>query len=217
MQTEKSKLYENVDFCRDLFGIPFDQPIMLVDILSLYARCDVEYCNFKTPGLCGVAMVGDKMDTIVLNTNRSPEEQNFDCGHEFIHLTEHRHIQDSFNCFTKAKPQQNTFHEWQANEGSAQFLVPYQDFIPRFSHLFSLNCGDIVSALAEHYYVTTQVINIRLDSLSYEIDQYRAGTPLSQLELLSRNQRRRRGITTTCYSALCDFPLDFDDSMICCT
>ena len=210
MQSEKEKLYEHVDFYRDLLGLPSNQPIILVDVLAPYVQFDIECCNFKTPGLCGVAMVGAKTDTIVLNSNRTSEEQNFDCGHEFMHLITHRRLQDSFNCFTKAKPQQNTFHEWQANEGSAQLLVPYQDFIPRFSKLLDSRALGIQYTLADHYHVTPQVINIRMDSLAYEIDQYRKGTRLDCLELLSRTQRRQRGITSTCYQALCDFELGWD-------
>ena len=180
MQTEKGKLYERVDFYRNLLGIPLDQPIKLVDILSPYSQFDIEFCNFKTPGLCGVAMVGDKSDTIVLNSNRTSEEQNFDCGHEFLHLAEHRKIQDSFNCFTKTKPQQ---------------------------------APGIQYTLAEYYHVTPQVINIRLDSLSYEIDQYKEGTRLDCLELLSRTQRTRLGIAPTCYQALCDFAFSWDPAI----
>lgn len=210
MQSEKEKLYKYVDFYRDLLGIPFNQPIKLVDILAYHPQFEIEYCSFKTPGLCGIAMVGEKMDTIILNSNRTPEEQNFDCGHEFLHLTKHRKLQESFNCFTKAKPQQNTFHEWQANEGSAQLLVPYQDFIPRFAMLLNDNAVGISSTLAAHYYVTPQVINIRMNSLAYEIDQYQEGTRLDCLELLSRRQCKQRGITPTCYQARCDFALDWD-------
>ncbi len=213
MQSEKEKLYEHVDFYRGQLGLSLDQPVKLVDVLAPCSQFDVEFCNFKTPGLCGVAMVGNKSDTIILNSNRTSEEQNFDCGHEFLHLTTHREIQDSFNCFTKAKPQQNTFREWQANEGAAQLLVPYQDFIPRFLKLFESRALGIQYTLADYYYVTPQVINIRLDSLSYEIDQYREGARLDCLELLSRKQRVRRGITPTCYRALCDFELDWDSAI----
>lgn len=213
MQSEKAKLYEHVDFYRDLFGISFNQPIKLVDVLACDSQFDIEYCAFTTPGLCGVAMVGEKTDTTILNSKRTPEEQNFDCGHELIHLTKHRKLQDSFNCFTKVKPQQNTFHEWQANEGSAQFLVPYQDFIPRFTNLLKTNAIGIQYILAAHYHVTTQVINIRMDSLAYEIDQYREGARLDCLELLSRRQRKQRGITPTSYQALCDFALDWNSAI----
>lgn len=214
MQSEKEKLYAHVDFYRDLLDIPFNQPIKLVDILAPMMQFDVEYSPFKTPGLCGVAMVGEKTDTIILNSNRTAEEQNFDCGHEFLHLTEHRKLRDSFNCFTKAKPQQNTFREWQANEGSAQLLVPYQDFIPRVSVYFNAYCPDALidlpNILAERYFVSPQVISIRLDSLSYEIEQYRNGRPIGEIELLSRTQRKNLKKKFTNYSALCAFSLDWD-------
>lgn len=210
MQSEKEMLYAHVDFYRDLLGIPFNQPINLVDILAPMTQFDVEYSPFKTPGLCGVAMVGEKTDTIVLNSNRTEQEQNFDCGHEFLHLTAHRKLQDSFNCFTKAKPQQNTFREWQANEGSAQLLVPYQDFIPRFAALIDDNALEIQTILAKHYHVTAQVINVRMSSLAYEIDQYREGKHLDCIEFLSRKQRKQRGIKPTCYQTLCDFAFGWD-------
>lgn len=210
MQTEKEKLYDHVDSYRALLGVPFDHPMKLIDVLAPYAQYNIEYCNFKTPGLCGVAMVGDKTDTIILNSNRTPEEQNFDCGHEFLHLSEHRSLQENFKCFTKAKPQQNSFREWQANEGSAQLLVPYQDFIPRFLRLLESGDMAIQYRLAQYYHVTPQVISIRIDSLSYEIDQYKEGVHLDCLELLSRRQRQQRGIEPTCYNALCDFSYDWD-------
>lgn len=79
--------------------------------------------------------------------------------------------------------------------------------------MLSSGASNIPALLATHYHVTAQVINIRLASLAYEIDQYRAGARLDCLELLSRNQRRQRGITPTCYNALCDFELDWDSAI----
>lgn len=213
MWSEKQKLYAYIDLYRELLGISFDRPIKIVDILSSKAQFDIEYCDFRTPGLCGVAMVGRQTDTIILNSNRTPNEQNFDCGHEFVHLIIHRDIRDNFNCFTKARPTQDTFQEWQANEGAAQLLVPYQDFIPRFLRLFESKTLNIPYELAEYYHVTPQVINIRLANLSYEIDQYREGVCLDCLELLSRKQRTRRGITPTCYQVLCDFMPYWDSAV----
>ncbi len=213
MKTEKEKLYEDIDFFRALYGVPFDKPIECVSMFVYYGSFDLEYHKFKAPGVCGVAMVGKKVDTVILNSNRTPEEQNFDCGHEFTHLIKHRKIQDYFKCFTSTKPWQNRFLEWQANEGSAQFIVPYQDFIPRFVDLLEQNTTWIPGTLAEHYHVTVPVINYRIDNLSYEIDQYRAGKSINQLRLLSHNQLKREGITPTCYNALCDFALNWDSEI----
>lgn len=216
MVSTKEKLYRSVDALRKSFELDPYEPVDVIHLLSEYENIDVTTCDFKTPGLCGVAMVGDKVDTIALNANRTAIEQNFDCGHELIHLFMHRKIQDSFSCFTHAKPEQDSFREWQANEGSAQFIVPYQDFIPRFSASLDSyhTSGTIQSELAAYYFVSTQVINIRIESLSYEIDQYRSGVPIEKIELLSRRQRRVRGIESTNYSALCDFALDWDSVII---
>lgn len=217
MQTEKSKLYQCADELRTRFCVPVNQPIDTVELLSTNPKIDIEYQHFNNPGLCGLAMVGEKVDTIVLNTTRGSAEQNFDCGHELIHLVKHRDIQDSFSCFTKAHPQQNSFREWQANEGAAQFLVPYQDFIPRFLSYTSASSlytsFGIQEMLADHYHVPPRVISIRLDSLSYEIDQYRCGVSLDCIELLSRNQRQKRGIQTSCYNAVCAFGLNWDSAV----
>lgn len=203
--TEKEKLYRNVDLIRSSFGLSLDTPINIITLLSTLKKYDIDFHNFKTPGLCGIAMVGDKTDSIILNSNRSPTEQNFDCAHELIHLSIHRHIQDNFNCFAKAKPKQNTFYEWQANEGAAQFLVPYQDFIPRFLSCRLHSICNIQEILANYYHVSEYVISIRINNLSYEIDQYSEGVPLEDIKLLSRKQREKEGIRTTCYSAVCDF------------
>ena len=197
---------------KNLGIVSYDTPINALELCTKkISDVEIVYHTFNTTGFCGAALVGDKMNTIVLNSTRSKSEQNFDCGHELIHLVRHRNKNNGiFNCTTKS---QNSFLEWEANEGSAQFLVPYQDFIPRFLNLLNLGASGIQYTLAEYYHVTPQVINIRLDSLSYEIDQYKEGTCLDCLEVLSRTQRIRRGITPTCYQALCDFALDWDSAI----
>lgn len=200
----KQKLYHDVDSFRERFGIP-----LLKRWLNTRALChnhqlaDLVCHNFETAGFCGAAYIGVSKDTIVLNSCRSSVEQNFDCGHELIHLTLHRSKNDGmFNCFNN---RQDGFLEWQANEGAAQLLVPYQDFIPRFSLLIDQNIHGIQDYLAESYHVSEQVIRFRLDSLAYEIDQYRSGVTIGNIELLSRTQRQKRGIESTCYNAVCDF------------
>ncbi len=201
----KEDLYACVDEARKNLGIPLYN--VAVNTLGLCEKMisdvDIVYHTFDTSGFCGAAFAGNKGNTIVLNCTRSDTEQNFDCGHELIHLIRHRHLNNGiFNCFNK---NQNSFLEWEANEGAAQLLVPYQDFIPRFISLLDYKVVGIQSILAEHYHVTTQVINIRMNSLAYEIDQYQEGTDLDEIELLSRKQLKQRGITPTCYEARCDF------------
>lgn len=211
----KEELYQYVDSLREKFSIAVGQPIDSLDLCYQNGSTDIIYHSFEADGFCGAAYAGKKKDTIILNNARSASEQNFDCGHEIIHLTKHRNLQDGiFNCFISGH--QDSFLEWEANEGAAQLLVPYQDFIPRFWCYLNAPCPpqNIQGLLADYYRVSQQVINIRIESLSYEIDQYKEGTQLDCLELLSRRQRQKRGIITTSYGVLCDFALDWD-SVIC--
>ena len=208
MGSAKEALYHHVDTIRESFQLSLSEPLNVVHLLGAYDRFDVTAQDFKNPGLCGIAFAGEKVDTILLNKHRTPIEQNFDCGHELLHLSKHRNKQAHY-CLTYAQGQQNSFLEWEANEGAAQLLIPYQDFIPRFltyfNHPDTSSSYSIQDKLAAHYGVTTQVINIRINSLSYEIDQYCNGVPLQEIQLLSRSQLKKRGITPTHYSALCDF------------
>lgn len=214
MLSEKAKLYMRVDQLRSSWGLDIGGLTNSISLVTQSPRIELEYFAFTTPGLCGVAMVGDKSDTITLNSNRTSSEQNFDCCHELMHLQLHRKLQKTFNCFSRKKPLQDSFQEWQANEGAAQFLVPYQDFIPAFVSLLPFSGPStgvyLPGILADRYGVTTRVIEIRMDSLSYEIDQYRRGVPIDQIELLSKKQRRDRSIIPTNYAAACDFGIPWD-------
>lgn len=206
----KQQLYHHADALRKQLGIPSEAPI---NALVLWRKVGFDIINhvFDTSGFCAAAYAGDRSDTIILNYARSDIEQNFDCTHEVIHLTKHRDENCGvFQCFYE---NQDTFLEWEANEGSAQFLVPYQDFIPRFIYntpnIASIPY-DILKKLADHYYVSVPVIELRLKNLSYEIDQYRRGVSIENIELLSRNQQKMRGIQTSCYDNILHYELDWD-------
>ena len=209
----KQRLYNFVDNLRIRCGLRLcDCPIDALTACNKLVPTRFIHHKFESNGFCGAAFIGDKENTIVLNTNRSKTEQNFDCGHELIHLSKHRNKnQGAFQCFTK---NQNTFLEWEANEGSAQLLIPYQDFIPRFLAIISdaahRRYYGVHEILADYYHVSPRVIEIRISSLSYEIDQYRTGTPIDKIEILSKTERKNRRITTTHYNAVCAFPLDWE-------
>ncbi len=213
----KKSLYDHVDHLRSRLGLSlYDHPVNTLDLcLHTIAGIEVIHHSFDSAGFCGAAFAGDEINTIVLNSARSEIEQNFDCGHEIIHLSKHREENGGiFRCFEEA---QNSFLEWEANEGSAQLIVPYQDFIPRFVHavFVSPTCDTFMvpELLATYYHVSPRVVEIRMDSLSYEIDQYRCGVPVEKLELLSRRQQQKRGIRASCYSAKCAFSLDWDSAI----
>ncbi len=209
MHNAKTNLYEHVSHLRDqlhvtlasyplsLTGLPFRHPLQ------------IERHPFQTPGFCALAFAGDKFDTIILNANRNPLEQNFDCGHELIHLTKHRSIkQGCFRCFDKAQPTQNPFIEWEANEGAAELLVPYKLFLPAVCETSRIYCREpqkIKPALAKQFHVTTAVIEYRIHSLAYELYQYDIlGTDISQIALLSHNETKQRHLShLTAFSYYC--------------
>lgn len=214
----KSGLYKEVDNIKSHIGIESNQfPINSVELCKCNDAYAVAYLPFKTKGLQGMLLTEDGINLIILNQNQSSCERNFFCTHELMHSALHRNLGlPAFNCFDTIQPQQDRFLEWQANEGAAQFLVPFQDFIPRFSALLdSPPHRDFwfQGYLAEFYGVSTQVISHRIANLSYEIDQYRRGVALKDIEVLSASQQQKLGIVSTNYSVICDFGLDWESKI----
>ena len=137
-------------------------------------------------------------------------EQNFDCGHEMIHLVLHRNLnQKTFNCFEKVTPNQNIFTEWQANEGAAEFFVPYKVLLPMIkSYPEPLTTYTSIekfkSEMEKQFNVPSAVISYRLENLSYEITQYQSGTPLFQIEILSKKKQAERHISSLSLNQISD-------------
>ena len=218
----KRKLYEKIDTIRELFGIPVGRfHLNMKTILNPYFGVNIGTKDFRTHGLRGMACLAtapDECDVILLNSRRTEREQNFDCCHEMVHLFVDRdENRQSFTCFDRVTDKQDSYLEWHANEGGAQFLVPYQTFIPVFTgcleELQQHHDFDLYEYLSDTYQVSTRVIEIRIDNLSYEIDQYRSGVMMDKLEILSRTQLQRKGITPTNYRAICAFLPGWDSTI----
>ncbi len=209
-------LYKHVDTLREsLFVSSKFFPISSEMLARRYIKnLTLERLPFLNPDICGILYKGNNSTSIALNAKRSQEMQNFDCMHELIHYFFHDIEYCQRICSDKAGTTicQDAYIEWQANEGAAQFLMPYQDFIPRFlpliSQQFPCDSFQTVENLAQFYRVTPAVIEVRINQLSYEIDQYRQGRSLEQIQLLSKKKREQQGIKTTPYLALLDFALD---------
>lgn len=90
MHNAKTNLYEHVSHLRDQFHVTLASYPLSLTGLPFRHPIQIERRPFQTPGFCALAFAGEKSDTIILNANRNPLEQNFDCGHELIHLTKHR-------------------------------------------------------------------------------------------------------------------------------
>lgn len=212
----KSTLYEYVDGLRK--AICGTSNVFPINSKELAARCIrnllLEEIVFSNTDICGILYKRDHSASIALNARRSVEIQNFDCAHELIHYFFHDIDYGPRICSDRDgnSISQDAYIEWQANEGAAQLLMPYQDFIPRFLSMISPSLSvtnfHAVEDLARYYFVSSAVIGVRIKLLSYEIDQYRNGCPVNQIQLLSKRQLEKRSIRVTPYLAILDFGLD---------
>ncbi len=198
----KARLYEAVHRYKTLLGHNIND--YKIDTMRTCKdnNIHVQGLEFVTKGLRGMAIVGNNYenDIILLNNKRTKSEQYFDCSHELIHLGLHRNMnKSSFNCIDKIYANQDSFLEWQANEGAAEFCVPYKvlltlikenaDLLDTFMGIDTLKLE-----LAEYFGVTIQVIHFRFESLKYEIHQYLNGTKLEDIVLTSAAQLKQDNI-----------------------
>ena len=151
-------------------------------------RPQIRLLDFTEAHVCGVLYRGDNTTTIGLNVKRSAVGRNFDCMHELIHYWYHEGA--SFYCVADV----NNNIEWQANEGAAQFLMPYQNFIPKYCYLHdefynrlspAAAHDALIGNLAKNYMVGERAVQIRIKSLSAEIARYVDGTPIDEIKIVS--------------------------------
>lgn len=214
MSTHVSKdgVYHRISFLREKLNISAKSYPLNVRALCEGAKgITLKAIPLETRGLRGVAVLShdESDDIILLNSCRSKAEQNFDCGHELYHIAFHRDAGDTFNCLEHVKPCQNHFLEWQANEGSAEFTVPYLMLLPDIKrecpHLRGWNDYNLFKFhLSRKYGVTEAVIKFRFESLKYEIWQYLSGVPISNLKILSCSQQRKQNINIKSFNDIAD-------------
>lgn len=198
----KETLYNTIHNYKNYLG--FDINDVGIDMIK---RCNdigitIEKVPFKTKGLRGMAIIGDNRDedVILLNSNRGKIEQNFDCGHEVVHLGIHREIgPTSFNCIDKIYAKQDEYIEWQANEGAAELFVPYTALLPfikfKYHTLTSSSAiQQLKSELGLIFNVSSKVIEFRFESLKYEISQYLCGVSIDDIKILSNTQQGKSSI-----------------------
>lgn len=203
MANAKANLYAYVNRLRDNLGLSYESyPINTVELCSRMGNVDIQYHAFKSNGFCGAVLIGDISNTIILNSNRSESEINFDCGHETLHLTKHR--AEGIDCFScmelKVRREPSVrYYEWEANEGAAELLVPMGLLLPQIRSNYSLlkkwkDFYYFKEELASYYNVSEAVISFRFESLKYEIDQYINGTEIEDIKILSHTAQSRFGI-----------------------
>ena len=194
----KANLYKFVDGIRETYSLSnTSYNIKISNLCSIDPTIWIETHYFSTTGFGAAIFFGDKKDTIILNSQRTPQEQYFDFCHELIHKHKHRtNDRLSYNCFTIS---QNSFIEWEANEGAAEMLMPYRSFIqdvaeayPTFSASYDIH--DFKCQMQQKYNVTPTMVELRLNSLRYEIWQIINNVPINEIEILSRKELEKRNI-----------------------
>lgn len=205
ISTAKENLYNRVNLIRRCLGnLDYQYPVDSLFLVQKIPNTKVDECPFRTPGLRGMAAIGKngKDNVILLNSKRSAAEKNYDCGHELLHICLHGNEGNTFKCFEGSKYNRNNFLEWQANEGAAELIVPYRILLPLILNNYDKYFGDDSSLgyysfcewAAYLFFVTPRVIEIRLESLKYEIDQFLSGVPIEKIQIMSQNDQKRFGI-----------------------
>ena len=79
--------------------------------------------------MCSPGKPGQE-DIILLSSRLTDRERGFYAAHEWLHLCWHRDASKSpFLCGEYRFPQQDSFLEWQANEGAAEILMPWRQVV----------------------------------------------------------------------------------------
>lgn len=210
----KAQLYQMANDIRNALLL-YNFPINSKEIVYGYKQITLEILNFSSARIGGILMKGEKHSFIGLNARRDYLEQNFDCMHELLHYWIHPH-----NTYTCSSIPRSSYIEWEANEGAAEILMPYYKFIPEVYDVYLyMNNGhptfNYLKYFSDMYFVTPRVVQLRINSLSYEIIQYANGIPLNDLNILSKRAQRRSGINTPDFCLYLDFggALDWNASI----
>lgn len=208
MVSRKKELYDGLSVILESLGIDSDwYPLRAADIAGLIPDICLEYLPYKSPHI-GAVMLKGPVTGIAVNSGRHVSDQNFDIAHELIHYWLHPDTASfSFDAPASSRDRQK---EWQANEGAAQLLVPYRDFIPRFI-LKAAEVEEnyepvenIYNGLANYYGVNPVVIDYRIRNLDNEILQYHSGTDIDKIVLADNTYIFNRHKKVNVYKGLLD-------------
>jgi len=192
----KAGLYEIVTEKAVQLGFNMYAQKYKIDAIALAMQVchnpEIKMLEFDSIKVCGLMYKGKLGTTIGLNTRRSAGGRNFDCMHELMHYW--LHDQSAFYCLDDM----DGHMEWQANEGAAQFLMPYQSFIPNYCYLHDRlyakyapqQAYDMqIAALAGNYMVGEMAVKFRMESLKGEIAQYIDGVGIDKIKIVANRSR----------------------------
>lgn len=163
---------------------------------------EIKAVPFNTRDLRGMVSLAknDKENNVILvNSNKSFEEQNFHGFHELMHIPTVDEPGTILRCYERVKPNQDSYLEWLANEGAAEFVVPYKILLPIIKNKYSdliqgFGTWDFCNEYSYKFGVSNTVMQYRIETLKYEIDQYLNGVALDEIEILSKRKQDDRGI-----------------------
>lgn len=182
----KHALYQKVEQIRpQLPCIPKTLRDYLTQLHQLYPQLNIIQQPLDSKKVSGMLLRGEN-SLILLNSSRNETSQRFTLTHEMIHYLLHQEIAQFF-----CEDNGTASYEWQANEGAAELLVPYRSFLPIAARLYPslyIDRERALQTLAKQFGVSATVISFRLDSLSFELEQYRGGVALDEIRLISRKR-----------------------------
>lgn len=175
-----ARLEEKLKGLKVFYNFPFN-----VRQLVEREHIELSFIPFESDSI-GAILYKDSFSAILINANKSSLDQRFDLAHELIHFWFH----PSQTSFSFQKPHlRDKEKEWQANEGAAELLLPYKDFIPRFVRTAKFveenyePLEEIYNELSRFYKVAPIVVDYRIRNLESEILQYINGTPIERIIL----------------------------------
>ncbi len=188
----RGALYHRIDSMRRKYGIrgAFD-PYAFIEEQAI----PLALHRFTNERLHGILVRAGTHYGIILDTRLTAAGRRFTLAHEIVHFELHRGEQGD-SAF------HNSGDEYQADEGAAELLMPYRDFIPRAAAIrrkFLKNQTGALLSLASYYRLDCEYVRRRLVSLNHELGLYRKGVPLSEIEPLSYRRRQALGLADACF------------------
>ena len=197
----KKQLYDKIHEIKSKWNIESSAPYNPYEACMKERHITVDEAEFTTKGLRGILQIDDSGHHIILNSRRTRAERNFDLAHELMHSVLHSSENAAkFICPIEIK--KNDYLEWQANEGAAEFLVPYKEFLQDICNIKeSLRTEDDLYAFkfreAVKFRVSVQTITYRLETLRYEIRQKLSGVAFEDIYIISNNLQQKINICSS--------------------
>lgn len=178
----KETLYKKIELIRKALELKKEENYKFVENIK-----NKKIANIVIADIGNFSGVLDKKinSTPVILLNENSKNLNFVLAHEIVHLFI-TPLDSAFECYNNQKYTESNYEEWRANEGAAELLVPYKEFIPDYSYLLMYkNYDECITELSKIYSVSKQVIEFRIKNLKEEIIQFLNGVDIEEIKILN--------------------------------